>query len=255
MYQDNPTEFLKKMSIQSDCIVINQCNVDSESEFKYNGYKILWINSTKRGLSCSRNMAIKRATADICVLSDDDLVYCDNYKDKIIHAFEGISDASVIRFEIEGIEQVFKSYPSERIRCGYVKSMKASSVEIAFKRCDIVDNDISFDECIGAGTEFLMGEENAFLFSCLRKKLKMYFEPQLIAKLHIGDSSWFKGYNDDYFIGRGAAFAAMSERFSWFLVSQFALRKYHIYKKENSFFNSIKLMFKGVKQYKKKSKY
>lgn len=251
MNQDDYEGFLKKMNIQTDCVVINQCNRESECEFTYNGHSILWIDSTQRGLSRSRNLAIKRASADICLLSDDDLIYYSDYKKKIIDAFTDIEKASVIGFKIEGIEKVFKNYSDTRAKCGYIKSMKMSSVEIAFKRQDITDKKIEFDELIGAGTQFLMGEENAFLFNCLKNGLNIYFEPQTIAKLHIGDSSWFTGYNSSYFIGRGASFAAMSTVMSYLLVLQFAVRKYRLYKKDKSFFSALLLMLKGISAYKK----
>ena len=52
-------------------------------------------------------------------------------------------------------------------------------------------------------------EENALLFQCLRKKLKVYYIPKVIADLHIGESTWFTERNEQYFMGKGAAFAAM----------------------------------------------
>ena len=127
--------------------------------------------------------------------------------------------------------------------------MKVSSVEIAFRRNAFVEKSIVFDELIGSGTQFKMGEENSLLFSCLRKKLKIRFEPKEIADLHIGESTWFNGYTDDYFVGRGAAFASMSRLFSFLLILQFAVRKYKRYRKDCSFIRAIKMMNEGKKRY------
>ena len=94
-----------------------------------------------------------------------------------------------------------------------------------------------------------MGEENSLLFSCLRKKLKIRFEPKEIADLHIGESTWFDGYNEGYFIGIGAAFASMSMLLSHILILQFAIRKYKLYKNDCSLWFAIKTMQKGRKLY------
>ena len=106
-----------------------------------------------------------------------------------------------------------------------------------------------FDETIGAGTEFLMGEENAFLFSCLRHRLSIRYMPTVIADLHIVNSSWFSGYNERYFIGKGAAFTAMSSRFSLLLILQFLVRKIKLYRAFLTPFQALKYMLNGRKLY------
>ena len=127
--------------------------------------------------------------------------------------------------------------------------MKMASVELVFRRKTFVEKDVKFDELIGAGTEFLMGEENALLFQCLRKKLSIYYVPQIIADLHIGESTWFKGRNESYFVGKGAAFAAMNTPFTTFFILQFAIRKRALYKNEASVWKAICQMMKGKRLY------
>ena len=69
---------LNKMNINSDAVVINQCDEDSYNEFNLNGNHIVWINSTERGLSKSRNLAIKNSNADVCLICDDDEILKSN---------------------------------------------------------------------------------------------------------------------------------------------------------------------------------
>lgn len=240
---------LDKMNIRSDAVVVNQCNRNDRQTFLHNGRTILWIDSTQRGLSKSRNMAISAATADICLISDDDMIYRDDYVSSVSSAFQEYPDADIIRFEVAGIEKPFKQYDHIAKKLGYLSSMKSSSVELAFKRSAVVDNQIIFDERIGAGTEFLMGEENAFLFSCLRHRLSIRYEPTVMADLHIGNSSWFSGYNEQYFIGKGASFAAMSPRFSRLLIVQFLVRKNKLYRASVSPIQALKYMLSGRKLY------
>lgn len=240
---------LDRMRVDSDAVVINQCDHESQENFEYKGHKIYWINSTQRGLSKSRNMALQAATADICVVSDDDMEYRDGYADMIRSAFAAKPEVDMFRFQVRGIERIYKSYAKKPGKVNYLNSMKTSSVEMAFRRNAVIQKNLRFDEMIGAGTKFLMGEENAFLYDCLRKKLQIYYLPQIIADLHLGNSSWFSGYTEKYFIGRGAAFAAMDRYMAGFLVWQFAIRKYKKYKNECKPFRAIRLMYQGKKQY------
>lgn len=240
---------LDEMNIQSEAVVINQCDRDEKQVVEYKGYSIVWVDTTERGLSRSRNMAIQNAEAEICLLADDDEVLLPGYLQIIENAFQENTAASVIRFQVEGIEKEFKKYPIEKQNIGFLKSMKISSVEIAFRRSAILDNELRFDVLLGAGAEFNHGEENVFMFDCLKKGLKIAYVPTLIAKLHIGNSSWFQGFDEEYFISSGASYTAMSRDLSWILILQFAVRRYKRYRNEMSFSKAIKYMNKGKKKY------
>ena len=245
----NQTDYslLDRLHVQTDAVVVNQCDRDSKEEFEYCGHSITWINSKTRGLSVSRNICLKHANGEICLLADDDLYYVDGYEDIILKAFRNNPGCAIIRFMAEGIEKPFKSYPAEEQNISFLQSMKISSVEIAIRR-EAIGN-IRFDELIGAGTRYYMGEENAFLAECLRQGLKIKYIPETILRLHIGQSSWYSGMNESYFVSRGAAFAAMKTHFTDFLILQFATRKRKLYRKEMSVRKAIRLMKTGKKQY------
>lgn len=244
---------LEKMNVSSDAVVINQCDIESKETIEYNGHKVLWIDTTERGLSKSRNMAVANATADICLIADDDMIYRSDYVDTVINSFSKIN-ADLIGFQVVGIERKFKNYSEKAQRIGYLKSMRMASVEIAFKRERFIEKNVVFDELIGSGTEFMMGEENVMLFDCLKKHLKVFYVPKEIADLHVGQSSWFSGMNEKFFWGKGAAFTAMKTPFTTFLMWQWAIRKKRLYKENFSFFTVLKLMQQGKKAYLKKAK-
>lgn len=240
---------VERIGLQSDAVVVNQCNCDSTEHFEYNGHRVTWINSTERGLSRSRNMALANSSADICLLVDDDEELLPDYPEVITTAFERHPDAAVIGFQVQGIEAHFKTYSGPEGAAGYIRSMKMASVEIAFRRKALTDNNIAFNEKIGAGTKYLMGEENTLLFNCLSKGLKIFYVPRMIGKIHIGDSTWFTGYNDNYFHSIGAVFTAMSKKWSLLLIGQFAVRKYGLYKNETGMWRALRLMLAGRKEY------
>lgn len=245
---------IHKMNLQSDAVVINQCNVNSQIEFLHSQHRIRWINKSERGLSKSRNLAIKSSEADICIISDDDLIYVDDYVEKVKAQFDKYPNADIITFQVEGIEEKFKDYHVEVRDLNYLTSMKVASVEIAFKRESIIRNNIKFDENFGAGAQYQMGEENIFLTQCLKKSLKILYVPVKIADLHIGESSWFKGYNCEFFISKGAQFTAMSSLLSIPYILQFALRKHKLFTNETDIISAIRLMCKGRKLYLSKRK-
>ncbi|GEK88391.1 hypothetical protein SAMN04488100_10279 [Alkalibacterium putridalgicola] len=240
---------LNEMKISSDTIVVNQTNGNQIDEFDYQGNYIKWINVTGKGLSKSRNIALYNSFSEICLLADDDLEYVDNYSELIKIQFESHAEADVLVFQVEGIEKKFKKYSSNSKNINFFNSMKVSSVEIAFKRKSIIEKNITFNELFGAGAIYSMGEENIFLIECLKKGLKIKYVPIKIADLHIENSSWFEGFNKDYFISRGASFAAMGKKISVLLVIQFAIRKRSKFNKHMNLFNSIKYMLRGRREY------
>ena len=136
-------------------------------------------------------MAVENACGEICILADDDLKYLPNYKDIILKQFELNPDIDIITFQVEGIEQKFKNYYPRSRKINFLTSMKISSVEIAFRLNSIKQANIRFNELFGAGAKYCMGEENIFLMECLKKGLKVMYVPVKIAKIHIGQSTWF----------------------------------------------------------------
>ncbi|MGV3073732.1 glycosyltransferase [Clostridium baratii] len=250
MNQEN-FKIIDKMNINNDCIIINQCNRNEYQDIILENKNVKFICSKDRGLSKSRNLAIKNSNADICLLADDDLEYVDGYDQIILKAFEKNPQYDIIAFQVEGKNKSFKRYSNNEKKLGYITSLKVSSVEIAFRVKSIKEKGIKFNDLLGAGAKYYMGEENEFLYKALRNKLKIKYIPIKIADLYIGDSSWFEGYNEKYFYNKGAAFTAMSYKYSIFLIIQFALRRRSLYKNEISVLKAINLMLKGRLGYKK----
>lgn len=246
MYQKDDT-FLRNMNLETNCLAINQTNTDKEIYHKGYNYRI--ISTYERGLSRSRNMAIDNMEGDICILSDDDVEYVEGYSKIIIDEFEKNPDYDILAFMVEGKDKKFKEYSKKEKRLGYITSLKVSSVEIAFKAESIKKNNIKFNELLGTGSLFYMGEENAFLYACLRKGLRIKYIPKKIADIYVGNSTWFNGFDKEYFVNKGAAFTGMTKRASIFLIIQFAIRHYINYKDSLSFINAFKNMLRGRKVY------
>ena len=82
------------MNIHCNSLIINQCSYDSVK--KKDAIRI--INTTERGLSKSRNMAIENSIGDICIIADDDLVYSEHMVTTVEKAYDKYKDASIIVF-------------------------------------------------------------------------------------------------------------------------------------------------------------
>lgn len=243
--------YLDTLNVKSDAVIINQCDRDSKKTVERNIdgkiTHVTYIESTERGLSRSRNMALKNAEADICILCDNDVEYVDGYEDIILKEFKDNPEADIIVFYIKRKEKPIPNYSTKRYM-NYLSVLKIFSPEIAFRRESVLD--IPFDEDFGAGSgKYLMGEENIFLYNCLKRYKKILYVPVQIANLREEESTWFKGYNDMFFISRGAGYTAMSKAASHFLIWQFAIRKINLYRNNLSPIQAIRLMYRGRKEY------
>lgn len=241
MFQNN-TDIVKHSRVTGDILIINQCDENNLLEISD---KIRMISTTERGLSRSRNMALRNALGDVCLFADDDEEFAEDYEAVILNAFAEYPDADLIAFSLNKSTKKF----SKKVSCvGYLKALKLCSCQVAFRRDSILKNNIQFDETMGAGTGNGGGEENKFLFDCLRKGLKIYFVPQPIATLLRKGSSWFKGYTDQYFLNSGWAIKRVfNHTFLAILYCfYFSLFKYSVYKQENSLFHALYWMIKGV---------
>lgn len=250
----NDLSFLDSMNIQSDIVIINQNDSveDIKKELR-NGHAVKWISTLEKGLSRSRNLAIKHSSADYCLIADDDMHFVDNYEKIIVEAYNKYPEADIIAFQVKriGNSERSKQYRNKPSWDNYLTSMKISSVEITFKRESIIENNIQFNPYIGAGTQFYNGEENVFLYESLKKGLKVLYLPIQIGSVDTSESSWYEGYTEQYWHTAGAKFYNMSNKYYHLLIAQFALRKYPLYKKKWSFFQAVKKMYEGKTKYTK----
>ena len=158
------------------------------------------IRTNTRGLSKSRNLAIQHAVGDACLLCDDDEQLDPSYEDSILKAYETLPDADIICFRIS-------NQPSRLIqktqRLTKWTAMRIASWQITFRRESILKSGIRFDEDMGAGTGNGAGEEVKFLRDCIKAGLKAYYVPKSIGRVAQTESTWFRGFDRDFFYKRG----------------------------------------------------
>ena len=241
-------EYINSLHISGNCLVVNQCDRESYDDIIEETRAVRYIETMERGLSKSRNMAIQNADAEVCILCDNDVEYVEGYEQLICDAFERHPEADIIVFYIKRKEKPQPNYPTER-RMNYLSVLKIFSPEIAFRREAVLKAGIQFDEMFGAGAKYYLGEENIFLYDCLRAGLKIQYMPVQIATLKETESTWFRGYEDRFFLSRGANYCAMSKRYSLLLILQFAVLKIHEFNKDQKMLRAIDLMLRGRREY------
>jgi len=92
---------------QYDYTIINQILDESIRKADANN---VWTYYQK-GVTKSKNKALEHGNGEICLLSDDDIIFKPNIDKKIINAFENNPEADIITFQIETPEgEPFKNY-------------------------------------------------------------------------------------------------------------------------------------------------
>ena len=250
----NDHSLIKRMNIQTDAIVGNQCDRNQVEKFEYEGHQYTYLNFAERGVGLNRNNALMRADADVFLVSCADMVYKEGYAQIIENAFARHPDADILAFNLEESKASDGHFVPKRKkikkenRVNYLNCLRYGTARIAVKLKSIQLNGIAFNLCFGGGTPYCHGEDNLFVVSCLNKGLKMYSVPETIATLtEERESSWNGGFGDRYVMDQGMLFRCMSKKYWRLLCLQDALRRHSSY--NMSFWAAYKKMIQGGKRY------
>lgn len=248
-----PEEQIKREGAVGKTVIINQITEQDKKAFQIDEGDHRCYSFYEKGLSRSRNHAIDKASGDICTLSDDDMTYQKNYEKTILKAYEKYPAADLIAFSFLYPNGKERTHLREG-RVSLLMSMKINSAMITYKRKSIVNNGLRFDEEFGAGGKYPWGEENIFLFDCIKRGLKLYYVPVIIGQLQPSSSSWSRKNTPTHFKQMGAIYYRMSSVIYPLLILQFAFRKRKQYIKETDTITAIRSMFEGAKEFKKKDR-
>ncbi len=225
---------VKEMNISSDAIIANQADLYEYKEIDYPFGKVKMITTAQRGVGKNRNTALDFADGDILLLADDDLKYVDNYEKIIISAFSELPEADVIIFNIKTIgDSTYRRQNTEIKRIKLYNALNYGAVRIAFRRDKLEKAGIHFSLNFGGGALFSAGEDSLFIYEMIKKRLKLYTYPAVIAEVDQTTSTWFRGYNHKYFYDKGALFRALFGRLSYLYAAQDYLRHMSEYKKSS----------------------
>lgn len=233
---------IHKSKITGSAVVINQC--DREGFTQYG--RVAMYDTKERGLTRSRNMAIAKSNADICLLCDDDEEFVADYEQNILTAYESLPQADVIIFKMVNRPA---SFPDQVMELKFPKTMKVSSWQISFRRESLLRTGVRFDERMGAGTGNGAEEELKFLTDCRKAGLRIFYVPYAIASVAQTDSTWFAGFNEKFFFDRGTTTRyILGVPLAVVYGIYYVLRKRKLYAGQISTTGALKAIFRGIKE-------
>ena len=243
---------IREMNIHSDVVFANQCDHTSYEEISFEGHTAKMISTETRGVGKNRNLALIYATADICLMADDDVVYDDGYEKKVCDFYEAHPDADVVIFNFKvsrnGSEPEDIIKETKRLK---IKKLQYGTYAISFRREAIDWHNIKFHHYFGGGALYSCGEDSKFLNDAFDHKLNVYICKETLGAVNHKESTWFDGITDKYIIDKGVLFYSLMGN----LASVASL--YHCYKHKASLYskygwkNAYKLMKQGISSAKK----
>lgn len=253
MFREN-LDFLTPIFVNNtfedfDIIVVNQTTEAKiiTSELK----NVTVINSLERGSPTSRNLAIRTATADVCLMSDDDIVYQSNLKQTVIDAYQENPNADMISFEALNEDGQPYTYYYD-VKTHHKKSLKKIYTwVISFKRESFKQHQVYFNHYFGVGSVFKGATEYVFLRTAYDKGLTMIHEQTKIVT-HPNISSGVLMGGDNSFFAR----TALAQRF-WGNLSYIWLLKFTLFMWKDGFIKRSEILAKfkiglnGITTYKK----
>lgn len=247
--KQNDDSLYKKMNLKTDAVIANQCDTFGYYEYSINSKSLKIIATKDNGVGKNRNTAILNSSGDILVFADEDMVYKDNYEDIILNAFAAIPDADMIVFDTNTIPDpgdcihIFKTK-----RLSIINALKYGASRMAARRASLLKANVWFSLLFGGGARYCSGEDTIFIKDCIKKGLRVYTYPEIIADVYQQKSTWFKGYNEKYFSDRGSLLAALFPKTCKIFAIYFAFR----YKDRTklSAAKIYKLLLDGIKDFK-----
>ncbi|MCM1091190.1 MAG: glycosyltransferase family 2 protein [Butyrivibrio sp.] len=205
MHQDMK-ELAERMRLDSDAVIINQCDCLDYAEMEHKGHKIRFYSFPERGVGRSRNAAIERADGDICLFADEDIVYETGYAAAIEEEFARNPKADMILFNIE-VEESRRTYHiTERKKVHWYNNGRYGAVSFAVRLRSLRESGVRFSLLFGGGARFSNGEDSLFLKEFMGRGYRVYTAPVTIGRESAGESSWFAGYNEKFFYDRGVLY-------------------------------------------------
>ena len=162
----------------------------------------------QRGLSRSRNHCIDHASADVCLVCDDDCRYTAAELRKVVEAFECDPELDMATFQMTVAgKQPGKAYPQKAtvLKPRLPKGYYLTSMELAFRLSAFKAHGLRFDEELGLGSPMLWcGEEELLLHQAITAGMKCEFFPTVIVDTATPTTGSARATLPQVIMGRGA---------------------------------------------------
>lgn len=242
---------IRKMQIQSSAVIVDQCDRDGEETIHTpTGEVRVWYRK-ERGVGASRNLALEKACQEICIFSDEDIVYEAEYVTRIEKEFAAHPEADGLLFQVE-VDPSRKTYqndsfgPVTKWNCG-----RYPAYSMAFRTEKLHACGAKFSLLFGGGAPYSNGEDSLFIRDCIKAGLKLYKTPVCIGQEIPRPSTWFTGYHEKFFFDRGVLYHFLYGHAAHLWGFRFVFCKRHLMCREIPWRKALKLLYQGIREGKK----
>lgn len=236
----------EKMHLETEAVIVNQCDRFEYNEYLHNEKLIRCFSMAERGVGLSRNTALMRADGDICLFSDEDIVFYPGYEEKILSAFKENPDADLITFNFKVDPSRATYYNQEKRRIRWYNYGRYPTYAAAARVESLRRANVSLSLLFGGGAKYSNGEDSLFFHDCLKKGLHLYAHTELLGEEVYRESTWFKGYNSKFFTDRGVLYHHLYGNAAKLFSLRFLWAHRQEMLKEISFKEAYGLMKKGI---------
>ncbi len=196
----------EQMKIDCDAILVNQGADYAYEEFDHAGHRVRAFSMQEKGVGLSRNHALLRAEADLCLFGDEDIVYEKDYPEAVEREFAAHPEADMLLFNVKVNEERRTYWTDSFHRVRWYNCGRYPAYSFALRTERMHEKNLTYHLWFGGGARYSNGEDSLFIRDCLKAGLKVYAVPVTIGEEIPRPSTWFHGYDDKFFYDRGVLY-------------------------------------------------
>lgn len=199
---------------------------------------VFYYSLESSGVTKSRNALLDRSDADIVYFCDDDVVLESNLYNLLISYHRQYSE-QILTFKVKNeYGENRKSYSKNSKKLNRLNILSVGTIEISMKNNTVKGK---FQEDMGAGSFYPVGDEAVFLSCFLSKDQGVRYVPEFIC-MHPDESSGLI-VNDSSIIARGVTLKRVYGWLSYFVGIAFLLKNAQLFNGSN-----ISITLKNIKK-------
>ena len=246
--QKDAAALISQMHIATDAILVNQCDRYDYETFSVSGGTVRCFSMPERGVGLSRNTALLHAAGELVLFSDEDIVLLDDYKEKILEAYQALPDADMILFNVR-VAPTRRTYWNRSVsRITWKNYGRYPAYSISARLSSLRRANAHYSLLFGGGAKYSNGEDSLFLRDCLRAGLRIYAHTACIGEETERQSTWFSGYHEKFFRDRGVLYRHLYGRFALPLALRFLLAHRDVMCREIPVKKAFRIMREGVRE-------
>lgn len=228
-------ELCKKLKLETEAVIANQGTAEETYTLDFNGHQVKVISTITRGVSINRNICLNNLTADVGLFMDDDCELIHGYEQRLIKLFAKKNlDAAVINGFISQESQKRVRNRKSKMANFYFDVSFGGGPGLCIRRTAIKHFNLSFDEKVGTPNYIYAGEDSLFIYDLFHKSCIIYRDGEPIYKIIVDmedSSTYFKGFDEQYFATKGAIMKLTHPYSYWLLIFYYDIRYIAISKK------------------------